>query len=75
MPHTAKSHCDKKHCKIHWIWSFKLKNHVKYPEQFNILSSRLGWLNVNVYCGPGAYLPKKPTDSVTETTTSHVPPF
>ncbi len=72
MAHTANKHCDSKHCKIHWIWSFKLKNHVKFPEEYKVLSSRVGWQSIIVYCGPGAYYPTKPKK---EETTAHVPPF
>ncbi len=59
MEHTAKTRCNIKHCRIHWVWSFKLKNHIKFPENYLILSSRNGWQDIIVYCGPGAYFPKR----------------
>jgi hypothetical protein len=32
----------------------------RYPVRFNVISSRFGWRLIEVHCGPGAYLPKRP---------------
>lgn len=58
-PHT-RDHCNK-WCKVHMIWDFDLGQNVSYPQQFNILTSTYGWLNVDVFVGPPAYYPKRVT--------------
>ena len=57
-PHT-RDHCNK-WCKVHMIWDFNLRQNVSYPQQFNILTSTFGWLNVDVFIGPPAFFPKRP---------------
>lgn len=47
-------------CKIHWYWSFVHDMHVRYPVSCRYLSSRNGWVEIWVYCGPPAYYPAKP---------------
>jgi hypothetical protein len=57
--HIYEEECRNKHCKIHWYYSFECKTQVKFPEVFNILTSECGWVNQQVFCGPGSYYPKK----------------
>lgn len=47
-------------CKVHYYWSFESEMHIPYPNGWNILTSRFGWENVTVFCGPPGYYPKKP---------------
>lgn len=58
--HPAKK-CGYKFCRIHWFWDFQAGEHTPYPGAWNILTSRRGWVNQRVFCGPAAWMPKKPT--------------
>lgn len=48
-------------CPIHWtsIWYESGWQKEQYPLPFNIKTSEQGWIESWVYCGPGAYLPKR----------------
>lgn len=63
--HTYESTCPgwQHWCRIHRYprWSGGELSHERYPDTFNILSSSFGWLNVIVYCGPGAFYPSRKT--------------
>lgn len=66
--HTLDTPCPQKWawCRIHWWPTFTRQAsviEVPYPLELNTRSSRTpsGWAHVHVYCGPGAYLPKKPS--------------
>jgi hypothetical protein len=49
-------------CRLHWWPGFDGMGapiHLAYPFEVMVKSSRHGWQEVTVFCGPGAYLPKR----------------
>ena len=49
-------------CRLHWWPGFDgmgAPTKLQYPFDVRRYSSREGWQDVMVHCGPGAYLPKK----------------
>ena len=59
--HTYEDRCQRQWCRIHWtsVWYASGSEREKYPLAFNIKTSERGWVEAWVYCGPGAYLPKR----------------
>jgi len=62
--HTYADRCPPKWkwCPIHWVsvWHEEGWRKEPFPVPFTIKTSQQGWIGVWVYCGPGAYLPKRP---------------
>jgi hypothetical protein len=46
-------------CRIHWYYNFAMATQHRFPGVWSVLSSRTGWRYQKVYCGPGAWYPKK----------------
>lgn len=48
-------------CRIHRYpdWRSGTLEHGWLPDNFNILTSRFGWVPVTVFCGPGAFYPTR----------------
>lgn len=62
--HTYSDQCLAKRfwCRLHWWPGFDSMGclvHQRYPFEVTRKTSQHGWKEVTVYCGPGAYLPKK----------------
>lgn len=53
--------CPNRYCRVHFYWSFDLEMHLPFPEAWWIKTSTHGWVNVEVFCGPGAWEPRSPT--------------
>src|SRR4051812_9763921 len=53
--------CPNRFCRTHFYYDFDAGYHLPFPNEWSYLSSLRGWMNVTVYCGPGAWFPKKPT--------------
>lgn len=70
--HTTEDRCWR-YCRIHWYWEFDLETHLRFPTTYNYLSSRYGWVNQVVACGPGGWFPKKPTPDHLTDMTSRIP--
>lgn len=47
-------------CKIHHYWNFEVEDHVPFPARYNYHSNTHGWVNAEVWCGPGGWYPKRP---------------
>jgi hypothetical protein len=57
--HSVKN-CPNRYCRAHNYYDFETQWHMPFPNAWNFLSSRRGWVQANVHCGPGAWLPKRP---------------
>lgn len=58
--HTPKN-CPNRFCRVHYFFNFQSDRHEPFPFEWSFLSSIRGWVTSTVRCGPGAWLPKKPT--------------
>lgn len=70
MSHKLRDGCSRVWCRLHWSPSWK--GHERYPFQLNVLSSRHGWKQVIVHCGPGAFN-LKPAKEIIEMKTWGLP--
>lgn len=70
--HTYKN-CPNRYCRVHFYYEFDLGHHVPFPNAWNYLSSRRGWVSAMVHCGPSAWLPKKPTPDHLTDMSGHCP--
>jgi len=46
-------------CKVHYYFDFEYDSHMPLPHAWNI-KTQAGWLHQTVFCGPPAWLPRKP---------------
>lgn len=53
--------CPNRFCRVHFYYDFDAGMHLPLPNSWRYFTSTLNWVHVTVYCGPGAWLPKKPT--------------
>lgn len=70
MTHVLSDRCQRMWCRLHWWPAYA--THERYPMEVNVLSSRHGWQQVVVHCGPGAFnsKPAKPKEGDTVKTWS-----
>lgn len=52
-----------RYCRVHRYYDFEFQTHARFPVTRNFHSNTHGWLSRPVYVGPGAWLPKKPTQA------------
>lgn len=61
--HTIDDWCLMRWCRLHW-WPDYNHGHVAYPVDVRQYSSRTKrWDDVWIWHGPGAWLPKRPTEA------------
>lgn len=57
--HDVEDYCRHEWCRIHWWPDFNL-GRIRYP--IEVYRKREGrWVTIDIYHGPAAYFPKKPT--------------
>jgi hypothetical protein len=55
--------CPNRWCRVHYFFNFQTNQHEMFPYAWRLISSIYGWKEVTVFCGPGAWEPKRPLPS------------